>query len=60
LIDYRHVKLYVISNDIKKYQQVMHSFAEHFNRYSHVNIDAVGELYTAELNLRKLRHDIGL
>lgn len=60
LIDYRHVRMYVISNDTKRYQQVMHSFADHNERYSHVSTDAVGELYSAELNLRKLRYDIGL
>ncbi len=60
LIDYRHVRLYVISNDTKKYEQVMHSFSDHNTRYSHVSIDSVGELYSAELNLKKLRYDIGL
>lgn len=60
LMDYRHVRMYVISNDIKKYQQVMHSFADHNERFSHVPIDAIGELYSAELNLKKLRYDVGL
>ncbi len=60
LIDYRHVRMYVISNDTKKYQQVMHSFADYTERYSHVTTDNLGELYAAELNLKKLRYDIGL
>ncbi len=60
LIDYRHVKMYVISNDIKKYKQVMHSFADYSTRYNHVLIDSLGELYSAELNLKKLRYDIGI
>ncbi|MCX6174647.1 MAG: hypothetical protein NTZ27_07860 [Ignavibacteriales bacterium] len=60
LIDYRHVRMYVISNDTKKYQQVMHSFADYTERYSHVTTDNLGELYSAELNLKKLRFDVGL
>jgi hypothetical protein len=60
LIDYRHVRMFVISNDTKKYQQVMHSFADYTERYSHVTTDNLGELYSAELNLKKLRYDVGL
>jgi len=60
LIDYRHVRMYVISNDIKKYNEVMHSFADYSSRYSHVTTDSLGELYSSELNLKKLRYDIGI
>lgn len=60
LMDYRHVKMYVISNDLKKYQHVMHSFADYNDRYIHITTDDLGELYSAELDLRNLRHDIGL
>lgn len=60
LIDYRHVKMFVISNDQKRYQQVMHSFADYSTRFSHVATDLLGDLYSAELNLKKLRIDVGI
>lgn len=60
LMDYRHVRMFVISNDNKKYSQVMHSFADYDERYSHVSTESLGELYAAELNLKKLRIDVGL
>lgn len=60
LIDYRHVNMYVVSNNIKKYDQVMHSFADYFDRYKHISADALGDLYSAELNLKELRYKVGL
>jgi len=60
LIDYRHVNMYVISNDIRKYNQVMHSFADYSKRYKHISSEALGDLYSAELNLKELRYKIGL
>lgn len=60
LIDYSNVGLYVIANDSKKYSQVINSFTEYQNRYKFIANDLVGELYSAELNLKQLRIDIGL
>ncbi len=60
LMDYSNVGLYVIANDSKKYSQVINSFTEYQNRYKFVANDLVGELYSAELNLKQLRIDIGL
>jgi hypothetical protein len=60
LIDYRHVNMYVISNNLKKYSQVMHSFADYFDRYKHISVDSLGDLYSAELHLKELRYKIGL
>lgn len=60
LIDYASVSLYIISNEQKKYQQVMSSFAEFQSRYKHIDTESIGELYAAELNLRQLRSEIGL
>jgi hypothetical protein len=60
LIDYTNVGLYVISDDRKKYCQVMHSFADYANRFKHVDTDLIGDLYTAELQLKELRYKIGL
>ena len=60
LLDYKNVNFYVISNDEKKYKQVINSLIEYQNRYKFVNNNLVGELYSAEINLKKLRIDIGL
>lgn len=60
LMDYSNVGLYVIANDSKKYSQVINSFTEYQNRYKFIANDLVGELYSAELNLKQLRVDIGL
>ena len=60
LIDYRHVKLYIISNDNKKYSQVMHSFADYESRYKYVNTEAVSDLYASEKSLKELRYIVGI
>lgn len=60
LLDYSNVKLYVISNNLKRYHQAMHSFAEHEKRYSHILTEHIGDLYAAELQLSELRHKVGL
>lgn len=60
LIDYSNVGLYVISNDSKKFKQVISSFPETGGRYKFVANDMLGDLYSAEMNLKELRVDIGL
>lgn len=60
LIDYSNVKLYVISNDLKRYYQAMHSFSEIEFRYKHILTEHIGDLYAAELQLKELRYKIGL
>jgi len=60
LIDYSNVKLYVISNDLRRYKQVMHSFSEFEQRYHHILTEYVGDLYAAELQLKELRYKVGL
>ena len=60
LLDYSNVGLYVIANDSKKYSQVINSFTEYQERYKFIANDLVGELYSAELNLKQIRVDIGL
>lgn len=60
LLDYSNVGLYVISNDKKKFRQVINSFSEHKDRYRFVENEALGLLYSAEINLRELRVEIGL
>jgi hypothetical protein len=60
LVDYSNVGLYIISNDSKKYYQVLSSFYENANRYRFIANDSLGDLYAAEKNLRELRYEIGL
>ena len=60
LINYSNVRLFVISNDSKKYNQVLSSLYENSNRYKFVANESLGDLYAAELNLKALRYEIGL
>ena len=60
LIDYNNVRLYVISNDYEKYNQVISTFPEISCRYKHIVTDLIGDLYSAELQLKELRYNIGL
>jgi hypothetical protein len=60
LYDYSNTRLYVISDDTKKYQQVMVSFVDYQPRYKHIRTDLIGELYSAEIGLRNLREKMGL
>lgn len=60
LIDYTNVKFYVISNDLRRYKQVMHSFSDYEQRYNHILTEYIGDLYAAELQLKELRYKIGL
>jgi len=60
LIDYHNVGLYVISNDSKKYRQVINTLSEYEKRYKFISNDLLGDLYSAELNLKELRIEIGL
>ncbi|MBZ0201931.1 MAG: hypothetical protein K8I03_02815 [Ignavibacteria bacterium] len=60
LIDYSNTALYVIANDGKKFKQVISTFSEHKERYKFVTSESIGELYSAERNVKKLQIDIGL
>jgi len=60
LMDYKNVAFYVISDDGKKYKQVMNSFPEYEERYKFIANNLIGDLYSAELNLKELRFSIGL
>lgn len=60
LLDYKNVGFYVIANDARKYKQVINSFAEYENRYKFIANDLIRELYSAQINLKELRVDIGL
>jgi hypothetical protein len=60
LVDYPNVGLYVISDDRRRYNQVMHSFADYATRFKHIPTDLIGDLYSAELQLNELRYRVGL
>lgn len=60
LLDYNNVNFYVISNDKKKFHQVMNTYSEYQNRYKFIENDLISELYSAEKKLMQLRVNIGL
>lgn|SRR3989304_7060478 len=60
LLDYSNVNLYVISNDKKKFKQVLGTLPLIHDRFTHIDSSLIGELYSAELQLKELRLDIGL
>ncbi len=60
LMDYSDTKLYVISNDERKFKKVIHTFPVINNRYKHVKTDLISDLYTSELQLRELRTEVGI
>ena len=59
-LDDFNTRLFVISDDIKKYRQVISTFSDFKSRYNHVNTNLVSELYAAELNLCDLRTKVGI
>jgi hypothetical protein len=60
LIDYANVRLFIIANDSRKYKQVLASFSDISNRYKFISNETLGDLYSAEKNLKELRFEIGL
>lgn len=60
LLDYSNVGLYIIANDSKKFKQVTSSFYDISDRYRFVSNELLGDLYSAEINLKEIRQDIGL
>lgn len=59
LIDYGSVGLYIISDTPKKFEQVISTLDFH-KRYSHIKSESIGDLYSAEKNLKELRYSVGL
>lgn len=59
LMDYQNVGLYIISDTLKKFDQVIETFDFH-NRYKHIKSENIGDLYSAEKNLKELRYSVGL
>ncbi|MDQ3133097.1 MAG: hypothetical protein M3Q99_20395 [Acidobacteriota bacterium] len=59
LIDYNNVGLYIISDTPKRFGQVIDTLDFH-NRYKHIKSENIGDLYSAEKNLKDLRYSVGL
>lgn len=59
LIDYQNVGLYIISDTPRKFEQVIDTLDFH-TRYNHIKSENIGDLYSAEKNLKELRYSIGL
>ncbi|MFL6229226.1 MAG: hypothetical protein ACJ741_10635 [Pyrinomonadaceae bacterium] len=59
LMDYGTVGLYIISDTPKKFEQVIDTLDFH-DRYRHIKSESIGDLYSAEKNLKELRYSIGL
>lgn len=59
LMDYHNVGLYIISDTLKKFEQVIETFDFH-TRYKHIKSENIGDLYSAEKNLKELRFSVGL
>ena len=59
LLDYHNVGLYIISDTPKKFEQVIDTLDFH-TRYNHIKSENIGDLYSAEKNLKELRYSVGL
>jgi len=59
LIEYHNVGLYIISDTPKRFEQVIDTLDFH-TRYNHIKSENIGDLYSAEKNLKELRFSIGL
>jgi hypothetical protein len=55
-----NTRLYIVSNDDKKFEQVSHSFPDIRSRYNFIIPDRVGLLYSAEINLIQMREEFNL
>ena len=55
-----NTRLYIVTNDEKKFTQVSCSFPDLKNKYIHVVPDKIGLLYSAEINLIRMRQDFNL
>lgn len=60
LTDYAATRLYIVSDDKKKYGQVMSSFPDLAERFKCIYTESLGELYSVELGLKVLREKISL
>jgi hypothetical protein len=55
-----NTKLYIVSNNDRKFRQVSSSFPDLQNRCVNIIPDKIGLLYSAEINLIKLREEFNL
>ena len=55
-----NTRLYIITNEEKKFNQVSNSFSDLKKKYIHIVPDKIGLLYSAESNLIRMRQDFNL
>ena len=55
-----NTRLYIVTNEEKRFKQVSASFPEYSSKYFHVIPDKVGLLYSAEISLIKMRKEFNL
>lgn len=55
-----NTRLYIISHEPKKFEQVMESQPKMAERFRNVQPEEVGEIYAAELRLQELRKQVGI
>lgn len=60
LADYNSVNFFIISDNKNKFNQVIHSFPVFKERFFHITTIQIGDLYSAEKNIKELRYQIGL
>jgi hypothetical protein len=59
LKDY-NTRLYIVTNEEKRFKQVSASYPEYSSKYIHVIPEKVGLLYSAEIRLIKMREEFNL
>lgn len=57
---YNNVNFYVISDNKNKFSQVIKTFPVFKERFAHISTIQIGDLYSAEKNIKELRYQIGL
>lgn len=60
LLEYSDVRFYIISNNKSKFSQVLQTFPIIEERFKHIEAYLIGELYSAELQLKELQTNVGL
>ena len=55
-----NTRLYIVTNEEKRFNQVANSFPDYRSKYIHVIPEKVGLLYSAELSLIKMREEFNL
>ncbi len=60
LANYSNVNFYIISENKNKFYQVIQTFPVFKERFTHITTIQIGDLYSAEKNIKELRYSIGI